>query len=126
LGAQSPIELFLFQELLRRDLAPLLPVLVFDDGSIHPSLYDLWWDVDFRYVPGLISEPDMYFPNQKLAVFCDSGRYHRGKKAEAKDAAIDEKLSSTGISSVRVLGKLIVEDVKAAGDLVANALAAKH
>jgi hypothetical protein len=121
-GAQSPIELFLFQELLRRDLSPLLQVLVFDDGSIHPSLYDLWRDVDFRYVPCIISEPDMYFADKKLAVFCDSGRFHRGKTAEAKDAAIDKKLAAIGISSVRIPGKLIVEDVQAAGDLVANAI----
>lgn len=125
-GAQSPIELFLFQELLRRDLAPLLQVLVFDNGAIHPSLYDLWRDVDFRYIPGMISEPDMYFPDEKLAVFCDSGRYHRGNKAEAKDTAIDEKLARIGISSVRVPGKLIVDDVKAAGDLVADILASKR
>lgn len=124
-GAQSPIELFLFQGLLRRDLVPLLQVLVFDNGAIHPSLYDLWRDVDFRYVPGLISEPDMYFPDQKLAVFCDSGRFHRGKKAEDKDAAIDKKLAGNGISSVRVPGKLIVEDVEAASDLVASALAGR-
>jgi hypothetical protein len=122
-GAQSPIELFLFQELLRRDLSPLLQVLVFDDGSIHPSLYNLWRDIDFRYAPGLITEPDMYFPGQKLAVFCDSTRHHRGEKAKAKDAAIDEKLAKIGLSSVRVTGKLIVEDVKAAADLVSNALA---
>jgi hypothetical protein len=124
-GAQSPIELFLFQELLRRELSPLLQVLVFDDGSIHPSLYDLWRDIDFRYAPGLITEPDMYFPNQKLAVFCDSTRHHRGGKAKAKDAAIDERLAKIGVSSVRVPGKHIVDDVKAAADLVARALEAK-
>lgn len=54
-GAQSPIELFLFQELLRRALSPILQVLVFDDGSIHPSPYNLWRDIDFRYAPGLIT-----------------------------------------------------------------------
>ena len=107
-GAQSPIELFLFQELLRRHLSPLLQVLVFDDGSIHPSLYNLWRDIDFRYAPGLITEPDMYFPDQRLAVFCDSTRYHRGRKAQAKDVVIDEKLANIDISSVRIPGKLIV------------------
>ncbi|WP_146618921.1 hypothetical protein [Rhodoplanes elegans] len=122
-GAQSPIELFLLQELLRRGLTPLLQVLVFDNGFIHQSLYGLWKDIDFRYVPGLITEPDMFFPDKKLAVFCDSSRYHRGGKAKAKDAAIDEKLAKIGLSSVRVPGKLIVEDVKAAADLVSNALA---
>ena len=36
-GAQSPIELFLYQELLRRGLSPIPQVIMFDDGSIHPS-----------------------------------------------------------------------------------------
>lgn len=125
-GAQSPIELFLLQELLRRDLSPLLQVLIFDDGSIYPSLYNLWRNIDFRYAPGLITEPDMYFPDQKLAVFCDSTRHHRGGKAKAKDAAIDERLAKIGLSSIRVPGKLIVEDVKAAADLVWNALASNR
>lgn len=122
-GAQSPIELFLFQELLRRGLSPLLQVLIFDDGSVQPSLYNLWRDIDFRYSPGLITEPDLYFPDRKLAVFCDSERFHRGEKARAKDAAIDEKLAQLDIVSVRVPGKLIVSDVKAAADHVVTALA---
>lgn len=64
----------------------------------------------------------MYFSNEKLAVFCDSGKFHRGGKAKAKDEAIDAKLAGIGICSVRVPGKLIVEDVKGAGDLVVDAL----
>jgi hypothetical protein len=121
-GAQSPIELFLFQELLRRGQSPVLQVLVFEDGLIHSSLYDLWGKGEFRSAQGVITEPDMYFPDKKLAVFCDSGKHHRGK-AKAKDAAIDEQLKKIGITPVRVPGKLIVTDLKAAGDLVGNALA---
>jgi hypothetical protein len=124
-GAQSPIELFLFQELLRRDLSPLLQVLVCADGSIHPSLYSMWRDIEFRHAPGIITEPDMYFPDQKLAVFCDSARYHRGGKARAKDAAIDQILAEIGISSVRIPGRLIIDDVKGAADLVSNTLDSK-
>ena len=121
-GAQSPIELFLFQELLRRGLSPILQVLIYEDGAVHASLYNLWRDVEFRHTPGLITEPDMYFPEKKLAVFCDSGKHHRGGKAQAKDAAIDERLKKIGITSVRVPGKLIVSDLKAAADLVSGAL----
>lgn len=124
-GAQSPIELFLFQELLRRGLAPLLQMLVFDDGSIFPSLYNLWRDLDFRYALRLITELDMYLPEQKLAIFCDSTRHHRGGKAKAKDAAIDKKLEEIGLSTVRIPGKLIVEDLKAAADRVSGSLAGK-
>lgn len=124
-GAQSPIELFLFQELLRRGLSPILQVLIFDEGSIHPSFYHLWRDPEFRHSPGILTEPDMYFPEQKLAVFCDSTRYHRGGKAQAKDAKIDQKLAELGVGSVRVPGKLIVDDMKAAADMVEDGLKAK-
>jgi hypothetical protein len=122
-GAQSPIELFLLQELLRRGLSPLLQVLIYNDGAIHASLYDLWSDIEFRHSPGLITEPDMYFPENKLAVFCDSGKHHGRGKAKAKDAAIDERLKKIGVASVRVPGKLIVTDIKAAADLVSAAVA---
>jgi hypothetical protein len=122
-GAQSPIELFLFQELLRRGMSPLLQILMYEDGAIHPSLYDLWCDIEFRHSAGLITEADMYFPEKKLAVFCDSGKHHGRAKAKAKDAGIDERLKKIGVASVRVSGKLIVSDLKAAADLVGNALA---
>ncbi len=122
-GAQSPIELFLFQELLRRGKSPLLQVLAFEDGSIHASLYDLWGKGEFRSAQGVITEPDMYFPEKKLAVFCDSEKYHGRGKAKAKDTAIDERLKKIGITPVRVPGKLIINDLKVAADLVSNALA---
>lgn len=87
---------------------------------VYPSLYDLW-NEDSEF-PGLISECDMFFPENKIAVFCDSTRHHRGPKAQAKDAAIDERLRMIGVTSVRVPGNLIVEDLKAAVDQVAAAL----
>jgi hypothetical protein len=53
----------------------------------YPSLYDLWnEDVEFRHTTGLISECDMFFPDEKIAVFCDSTRHHRGQKVQEKDA----------------------------------------
>lgn len=121
-GAQSPIELFLFQELLRREIAPVPQVLFYDDGSAHSSLYHLWKDLEFRHAPTVIAEADFYILNKKLAIFCDSNKYHRGGKARAKDAAIDERLAAIGVKSVRVPGKLIVSDLKAAADLVNAAL----
>lgn len=121
-GAQSPIELFLFQELLSRKIALVPQVLFYDDGSAHSSLYHLWKDLEFRHAPTVIAEADFYIPGKKLAIFCDSNRYHRGGKARAKDAAIDERLALIGVKSVRVPGKLIVSDLKAAADLVNAAL----
>jgi hypothetical protein len=124
-GAQSPIELFLFQELLRRSLSPTLQVIMFDDGSIHPSLYDFWHDLESQDAPGHITEPDMYFAENKLAVFCDSAKHHGRAKDKAKDAAIDKRLATIGVNSVRIPGPLIVNDLKSAADLVAAALETK-
>lgn len=121
-GLDSPIELFLFQELLRRGLNPEPQVLFTADGTCHASLYHLWKDIEFRHMPETVTVSDFYFPDQKLAVFCDSGAFHRGPKAEAKDQGIDRKLQAAGYRSVRVRGKLIVDDLKQAADQVANSL----
>jgi hypothetical protein len=112
-GAESPIELFLLQALLRERLTPLLQMLLFEDGTTHPSLYDLWAE-DLGAVPGFITEADMYFPDQRVAVFCDSTRHHRGARAIAKDQRISARLEAAGIKAVRVPGALIVGDLEAA------------
>ena len=117
-GAESPIELFLMQELLRRGHDPQPQVLFTDDGGVHPSLYHLWKDVEFRHAPGIVTEADFFFPGERVAVFCDSGSYHRGPKARAKDEAIDARLQSFGVTSVRVSGRTIVHDLAAAADAV--------
>jgi hypothetical protein len=124
-GAGSPIELFLLQELARRRLRPQLQMLIMDDGSTFPSLYHLWGDIDFRYSRGLVSEVDMYFPHERVAVFCDGGNFHRGKRRR-KDEAINAKLEELGISVVRLKGSLIVGDLGRAADLVATALQGRH
>lgn len=121
-GAESPIELFLIQELLRRGLSPMLQVLFYDDGSSYPSLYHLWRDIEFRRIPGMITEADLYFPDQRVAVFCDSTRFHRSRKAQAKDQAISDHLTAIGVKAVRVPGAQIVGDLTAAADQVCRAL----
>lgn len=120
-GAESPIELFLLQGLLRENLTPILQMLLFDDGSAYPSLYDFWAQ-GLGDLPGLITEADMFFPEQRLAVFCDSTRYHRGSRAARKDEAISQRLKAAGMRSVRVPGSLIVRDLRAAVELVLKAL----
>ncbi|HET6523608.1 hypothetical protein [Sphingopyxis sp.] len=120
-GAHSPIELFLLQELARRELHPQLQMLIMDDGSTFPSLYHLWGDLDFRYSRGLVSEADMYFSHERVAVFCDGRNFHRGKRRQ-KDEAINDKLERLGITSVRLKGSLIVRDLGRAADLVLVAL----
>ncbi len=124
-GAGSPIELFLLQELARRGLRPQLQMLIMDDGTTFPSLYHLWGDLDFRYSRGLVSEVDLFFPDERVAVFCDGGNFHRGKRRR-KDEAINAKLKELGIAVVRVTGGLIVRDLARATDLVAAALAPRR
>lgn len=121
-GAESPIELFLFQALLQRGLSPSLQMLFFSDGSVFPSLYHFWADASAEEIPELITEADMYFPEQRLAVFCDSNRHHRGAKAAQKDSLVSERLAAIGVRAVRVPGPLIVRDLQAAADLVSQAI----
>lgn len=95
-GAGSPIELFLLQALARRGLRPQLQMLIMEDGSTFASLYDLWQSGGLRDGRGPVTEADLYFPEQKVAVFCNSTRHHRGGRARAKDAAISERLLAPG------------------------------
>ena len=97
-------------------------MLVYDDWVVSPVALHLWRDIEFRHSPRLIAESDMYFPEKKIAVFCDSTRHHRGGPSKARDNAIDARLKAVGIEAVRVPGKLIVSDLKSAADLVCAAL----
>lgn len=124
-GVDSPIELFLLQELARRGLHPQQQLLIMEDGSTFPSLYHLWGDIDFRYSRGLISEVDMFFPSERVAVFCDGRNFHRGKRRQ-KDEAINAKLEKLGITTVRLKGSLIVRDLVRAADLVVAAIKSKY
>lgn len=121
-GAESPIELFLFQALLQRGLVPTLQMLFFSDGTMFPSLYHFWADSNAEEIPEMITEADMYFEEHRLAVFCDSTAHHRGAKAAQKDARVSERLAAIGVRSVRVPGALIVRDLQAAADLVVAAI----
>jgi hypothetical protein len=102
-GAQTPIELFLLQALAKENLFPESQMLIMEDGATFPALYHLWQDVEFRHSSGLVTEADLYFPKDRLAVFCD-GSHHARPKQKAKDAAINAKLEAVGIRAVRIPG----------------------
>lgn len=121
-GAESPIELFLLQELARHGLHPQLQTLIMEDGGVFPSWYHLWQDLGFRHASGLVTEADMFFTEQRVAVFCDGGNFHRGAKAREREERISAKLGELGIKSVRVRGREIVRDLAAAGQKVLEAL----
>ena len=74
-GAETPIELFVIQALAKEKLFPACQMLVMDDGATFPSLYHLWSDVEFRHSDGLVTEADLFFPAERVAVFCDGGHH---------------------------------------------------
>ena len=51
-----------------------------------------------------ITEADFYFPDKRLAVFCDSREHHSSADSIRKDQEIDKKLETIGIKSLRLLG----------------------
>lgn len=120
-GAETPIELFLMQGLARNGIFGVPQMLIMDDGGLFPSWYHFWQDLELRNAPGLISEVDLYFADERVAVFCD-GAHHKRAKRQAKDAAIDAKLARLGIRAVRVSSDAINRDLEGAGELVLAAL----
>lgn len=109
-GAETPIELFVIQALAKEKLFPACQMLIMSDGTTFPSWYHLWNDVEFRHTDGLVTEADLFFPEERVAIFCDGG-FHLRPKQKAKDAAITEKLTALGIRSVRILGDEIRKDL---------------
>ncbi|RYH15234.1 MAG: hypothetical protein EON54_28815, partial [Alcaligenaceae bacterium] len=122
-GAETPIELFVMQGLAKEGLYPESQMLIMNDGSAFPSLYNLWQDLEFRHTTGLITEADLFFPLQRVAVFCD-GTHHSRPAQKAKDAAIDAKLAALGITPVRLPSKEIKSDLAKSIERVKEAVLA--
>lgn len=109
-GAETPIELFVIQALAKEGLFPRCQILIMNDGATFPSWYHLWNDLEFRHTDGLVTEADLFFPDERVAVFCDGG-FHLRPKQKAKDAVITEKLAALGVRSVRIPGDEIRKDL---------------
>ncbi|MCS3521841.1 endonuclease domain-containing protein [Bradyrhizobium elkanii] len=109
-GAETPIELFVIQALAKEKLFPACQMLIMSDGSTFPSWYHLWNDVEFRHTDGLVTEADLFFSDERVAVFCDGGHHARAKQ-KAKDTVITEKLAALGIRSIRIPGDEIRNDL---------------
>lgn len=107
-GADSPIELFLIQALAARNLYPQIQTLIFETGDVFPSFYEMIEEQNLTEETTLITEADLYFPDKKIAIFCDSTQHHRSKKAKQKDERISNVLNEIGIRSIRVQGSNIV------------------
>jgi very-short-patch-repair endonuclease len=70
----------------------------------------------------MLTEADLFFPKEKVAVFCDGSKHHIRGKDRAKDERINFALREMGITPVRISGTEIRTDLKAAGDKVCDAL----
>ena len=121
-GVDSDIERFLFQELLSRGLRPQLQWIIYKSGQFYQSLYDVYKDVEFRHGAEMLTEADLFFPDEKVAIFCDGSKHHKRRKDREKDERINAALLDFGITPVRVSGQEIRSDLIAAGERVQRAL----
>lgn len=118
-GCESPIELYLFQAMLQRGLRPVPQVIILRDGSIYPSYHHMYEE---NILPPhgneIASTPDFYFPEERVAVYCDSAIYHRSNKARLKDEQVTDRVSALGIKPVRLWGPDIVKNLDKAVEAV--------
>jgi very-short-patch-repair endonuclease len=66
----------------------------------------------------IASTPDFYFPDKKIAVYCDSAMHHRGERARLKDEQVSDRVKALGIKPVRVWGPDIVKNLDKAVESV--------
>jgi hypothetical protein len=123
-GAETAIELFMIQALANDEHYPECQVLIMNDGTTFPSLFHLWRDPNFRKSEDIITSVDLYFPTERVAVFCDGGNHAR-RKHKGRDKKIDAALTALGIRPVRVLGSAIKTDLAKAVTRVKDVLAAR-
>lgn len=121
-GCDSPIELFLLHAMDSIGLNPELQTIICEDGFTAPSFHKLWENNKSRKRLKVINDADFYFPEKKLAVFCDSVAHHSSPEAKKKDEAIDEKLKRIGIRSLRICGRDIAKSPMASAKLVETEL----
>ena len=109
--------------LLHRGLHPIPQVIILRDGSIYPSYHHMYQE---KILPPhgseIASTPDFYFPDHRVAVYCDSGMHHRGEKARHKDEKVSDRVRALGIKPVRVNGPDIVKDLDKAVETVISQL----
>lgn len=107
-GCDSPIELFLLQGLYTKNLHPQIQTSIFKNGEIIPNYYVMQEDEKWIGQENLITALDFYFPEKKLAIFCDGKEFHNVEK----DKKIDDSLKKIGINSLRFGGKEITENLE--------------
>ena len=121
-GLETAIELFVFQEIANRNLPiPQPQVMIMQDGTNFPCLYDAWSDFGEESSLDLVTEADFLFPEHRVALFCD-GAQHSRRRNQDRDKKIDKRLNELGYRSIRLNSKRILNDVSDAVNELAGAL----
>jgi hypothetical protein len=107
-GCGSPIELFLVQGLYVRNLKPDIQTCFFRNGTITTNYYKMQEDEIWIGEHDMITSADLFFPKEKLAIFCDGVAFHD----EEKDKKINASLNELGIKTLRYTGKQITEELE--------------
>lgn len=113
-GADSPIELFLIQGLAQKNVFPNIQTSIYKDGNVYPTFYEMIQEGNYKNGTDFITEVDLFFPEKKIAVFCDSKKHHRSLKAIEKDHRIVNELEKIGIKSIRISGRDIINNLSEA------------
>ena len=111
-GCDSPIELFLLQGLHIRKLKPEIQTCFFKNCLTELNYYKMQENEIWVGQENLITSADLYFPEFKIAIFCDGAEFHDAEK----DKRIDSELNKIGIKSLRYSGKQITENLESVLD----------
>ena len=85
-------------------------------------MWDVYRDDEFRHGADTLTSADLFFPKERIAVFCDGAKHHIKEKDRRKDELINAGLEEKGIVPIRVTGREIRDYLKSAGDKVEEAI----
>lgn len=121
-GVENALELFVYQEFIRQGLPRSIPqAMLFSDGSYQPALYHVWEAFESGADADFITECDFYFPEVRIAVFCD-GATHSRTRIRERDLRIDNSLLNLGIKPIRITSRKILRDIERAVSAVVEAM----
>lgn len=68
--------------------------------------------IKFKLHPTMFGVPDIYFPKQKLCVFCDGEYWHNQPKRIMRDKQVSRTLRKSGYKVLRLKGQTILKRSK--------------
>ena len=113
-GCDSPIELFVLQGLYLKNIFPEIQMCFYKNGEIFPNYYKMQESEYWIGQEQLITSADFYFPDKKVAIFCDGKEFHNSEK----DKIINKKLNDIDINVLRFTGKEINDNLSKVLDTI--------